>query len=87
MDYTCNNYQFFSSINIYSRVHVCHTVCAYSIVCTSDVPIIGSVIGIGHFQPLFLVSVSVFLSDVTNIGKNVPTMSFLVIIVSSITHN
>ena len=74
MDYTCNNYQFFSSINTYSRVHVC----AYSIVCTSDIPIIGSVIGsvigISHFQALFLVSVSVFLNEVTNIGKNVPTM-------------
>ena len=45
----------------------------------SDAPIIGSVIGIGHYRPLFLVSVSVIYENVTDIVKIVPIMSFQVI--------
>ena len=44
----------------------------------SDAPIIGSVIGIGHYRP-FLVSVSVIYENVTDIVKIVPIMSFQVI--------
>ena len=48
-------------------------------VVTSDLPIIGLVINIGHYCRLFLVSVSVILKDVTNIEKSTSIMSFLVI--------
>ena len=45
----------------------------------SDAPIIRSVIGIGHYQPLFLVSVSTRCNP--DIVKSAPIMSFFVIIV------
>ena len=65
---------------LYIRIYmyVCGN-CIYIFI--SDVPIFG----IGHYRPLFLVSVSV-ISDRCNrdIVINVPIMSFLVIIASSI---
>ena len=57
----------------------------WTIIEISDAPIIGLVISIGHYWPLFLISA---LKDLTDILKSVPIMSFLVIITSFIdTHN
>ena len=51
---------------------------------SSDAPIIRSVIGIGHYWPLFQYWYQLFLNNVTDIVKSVPTMSFLVIVTSLI---
>ena len=66
----------FKAIVYNHHLHAC--TCIINI--SSDVPIIGSVIGIGHYWPLFQYCYLLFLNNVTNIVKHVPIMSFLVII-------